>query len=120
MEWAMKKKVGELSLNAGLDMDMVGEIFIRYGIDLVKNNRVTQAQVDAACRRILEAKYKLGLFQDPYRYVNEERAAREMLSADKLDLSREAAMKSMVLLKNRGQVLPLQASKKDSLYRTAG
>ncbi|HKH60382.1 MAG TPA: glycoside hydrolase family 3 N-terminal domain-containing protein, partial [Flavitalea sp.] len=107
-----EKKVGELSLNAGLDMDMVGEIFLRYGIDLLKNGRVTQAQVDAACRRILEAKYKLGLFQDPYRYVNEERPAREIMSADKIELSKEAAVKSMVLLKNQGQVLPLQSSKK--------
>jgi beta-glucosidase len=107
-----EKKVGELSLNAGLDMDMVGEIFIRYGIDLIKSGRVTQAQVDAACRRILEAKYKLGLFQDPYRYVNEERPAREIMSADKIELSKQAAMKSMVLLKNAGQVLPLQPNKK--------
>ena len=107
-----EKKVGELSLNAGLDMDMVGEIFIRYGVDLVKSGRVPQAQIDAACRRILEAKYKLGLFQDPYRYVNEERPAREIMSTSKLELSKEAAMKSMVLLKNSGQVLPLTPSKK--------
>jgi beta-glucosidase len=107
-----EKKVGELSLNAGLDMDMVGEIFMRYGVDLVKNARVSQTQVDAACRRILEAKYKLGLFQDPYRYVNEERPAREMMSADKIELSKEAAMKSMVLLKNQGHILPLQSGKK--------
>lgn len=107
-----EKKVGVLSLNAGLDMDMVGEIFIRHGIDLVKTGKVTQAQVDAACRRILEAKYKLGLFQDPYRYVNDDRPAREMMSADKMELSKEAAMKSMVLLKNQGQVLPLQSTKK--------
>ena len=106
------KKVGELALNAGLDMDMVGEIFLRYGADLVKNRRVVQLQVDAACRRILEAKYKLGLFQDPYRYVNEERPAREMMSSDKIELSKEAAMKSMVLLKNTAQLLPLQATKK--------
>ncbi len=92
-----EKKVGEISLNAGLDMDMVGEIFLRYGVELVKTGRVSQAQIDAACRRILEAKYKLGLFQDPYRYVNDERPAREMLSADKMELSKEAAMKSMVL-----------------------
>jgi beta-glucosidase len=78
----------------------------------VKTGRVTQAQVDAACRRILEAKYKLGLFQDPYRYVNDDRPAREMMSADKVELSKEAAMKSMVLLKNQGQVLPLQSTKK--------
>ena len=107
-----EKKVGELALNAGLDMDMVGEIFIRYGIELVRSGRVMQAQVDAACRRVLEAKYKLGLFKDPYRYVNEERPAREIMSADKIELSKEAAMKSIVLLKNTGQVLPLQSSKK--------
>lgn len=107
-----EKKVGELALNAGLDMDMVGEIFIRYGIGLVTSARVTLAQVNAACRRILEAKYKLGLFQDPYRYVNEEKPAREIMSADKIELSKEAAMKSMVLLKNAGQLLPLQANKK--------
>ena len=107
-----EKKVGELALNAGMDMDMVGEIFIRYGIDLVKSTRVAQAQVDAACRRILEAKYKLGLFQDPFRYVNEERPAREIMSADKIELSKEAAIKSMVLLKNQGQVLPLNSNKK--------
>lgn len=107
-----EKKVGELALNAGLDMDMVGEIFIKYGIGLVTSARVTLAQVNAACRRILEAKYKLGLFQDPYRYVNEERPAREIMSADKIELSKEAAMKSMVLLKNAGRLLPLQANKK--------
>ncbi|MGZ5135781.1 MAG: glycoside hydrolase family 3 N-terminal domain-containing protein, partial [Flavitalea sp.] len=107
-----EKKVGELSLNAGLDMDMVGEIFIRYAVDLVKSGRVPQAQIDAACRRILEAKYKLGLFQDPFRYVKEERPAREIMSTDKLELSKEAAMKSMVLLKNSGQLLPLTPAKK--------
>ena len=107
-----EKKVGELSLNAGLDMDMVGEIFIRHGVDLAKSGRVPQLQIDAACRRILEAKYNLGLFQDPYRYVNEERTAREIMSPDKLELSKEAAMKSMVLLKNSGQLLPLAPTKK--------
>ena len=107
-----EKKVGELSLNAGLDMDMVGEIFIRHGVDLAKSGRVPQLQIDAACRRILEAKYKLGLFQDPYRYVNEERPAREIMTSDKLELSKEAAMKSMVLLKNSGQLLPLTPARK--------
>lgn len=106
-----EKKVGELSLNAGLDMDMVGEIFLRYGVDLVKSGRVTQAQVDAACRRILEAKYKLGLFQDPYRYVNDDRPGRDIMSPEKIELSKEAGMKSIVLLKNSGQ-LPLQQTKK--------
>ena len=106
------KKAGELALNAGLDMDMVGEIFIRYGIELVKSGKVLQSQLDAACRRVLEAKYKLGLFKNPYQYVNEEKATREIMSADKIELSKEAAMKSMVLLKNAGQVLPLKSNQK--------
>ncbi|MBS1997364.1 MAG: beta-glucosidase BglX, partial [Cyanobacteria bacterium SZAS LIN-2] len=106
------KKVAELALNAGIDMDMVSELFIKYGPALVKSGRVSQAQVDAACRRVLEAKYKLGLFEDPYRFCNEDRRKKEILSSDKLALSKEAATKSIVLLKNSNQVLPLSAEKK--------
>jgi beta-glucosidase len=106
------QKVGELSLNAGVDMDMVGEIFLKHGAALVKSGKVTQATIDAACRRILEAKYKLGLFDDPYRYVNEERNKTVIMNAEKLMLSKEAAIKSMVLLKNANQALPLNAAKK--------
>lgn len=106
------KKVGELTLNAGVDMDMVGEILINNGVDLVQSGRVSQSQLDAACRRVLEAKYKLGLFADPYHYVNEERNNNEIMSADKLQLAKEAAIKSMVLLKNANQLLPLNANSK--------
>lgn len=106
------KKVGELSLNAGVDMDMVGEIFLQHGIDLVKSGRVSQATIDAACRRVLEAKYKLGLFTDPYRYVNEARNKTAIMNEEKLQLSKEAAIKSMVLLKNANNTLPLNASAK--------
>lgn len=105
-------KVTELAINAGIDMDMVGELFIKHGAALVKSGKVTEAQVDAACRRVLEAKYKLGLFHDPYRFINEERSKKELMSADKLQLSKEAAIKSMVLLKNAKQVLPLNAQQK--------
>ncbi|WP_036677970.1 beta-glucosidase BglX [Daejeonella oryzae] len=107
-----EKKVGELSLNAGVDMDMVGEVFLKHGVELVKSGKVSQAQIDAACRRILEAKYKLGLFQDPYKYVSEERNKSQILSQDKLDLSKEAAVKSMVLLKNSNEALPLKSNQK--------
>jgi beta-glucosidase len=107
-----EKKVAELALNAGTDMDMVAELFTKYGAQLVKSGRVSQTQIDAACRRILEAKYKLGLFDDPYRYVSEERCKKEMMSAEKLALSKDAALKSIVLLKNANQVLPLNAQKK--------
>lgn len=107
-----KAKVSELALHAGTDMDMVSEYFLETGVDLVKSGRISQAVVDAACRRILEAKYVLGLFDDPFRYVNEDRADREILSADKIALSKEAAIKSMVLLKNDGKILPLDGKKK--------
>lgn len=106
------QEVSELALNAGIDMDMVSEYFTTYGSNLVKSGKVETAQIDAACRRILEAKYKLGLFADPYGYISEERAAKELLSQDKLALSKEAAVKSMVLLKNDRQILPLNKDKK--------
>lgn len=106
------RKVAELAINAGVDMDMVGELFIQNGVALVKSGIVPVAQIDAACRRILEAKYRLGLFDDPYRYVNEERARTEIMNEAKLALSKEAAIKSSVLLKNANQTLPLNANKK--------
>ncbi|HEY9730818.1 MAG TPA: beta-glucosidase BglX [Drouetiella sp.] len=107
-----EEKVAELAINAGIDMDMVSELFIKHGSNLVKSGKVSVAQVDAACRRVLEAKYKLGLFHDPYRYISEERNKQELMSADKLQLAKEAAVKSQVLLKNSGKVLPLNAQKK--------
>jgi beta-glucosidase len=90
---------------------MVGEIFIRHGVDLVKTGKVSAAQVEMACRKVLEAKYKLGLFDDPYRYVSEERNKQQIMSSDKMLLSKEAAIKSFVLLKN-DNVLPLSGEKK--------
>jgi beta-glucosidase len=106
------KKVTELALNAGMDMDMVGEEFLRFAAQLVKEKKVPVKMIDDACRRILEAKYKLGLFDDPYRYVSEERNKKEMMSADKIALSKQAAIESMVLLKNSNRVLPLAQGKK--------
>jgi beta-glucosidase len=106
------KKVSELALNAGVDMDMVGEEFLRFAAQLVKEGKVSIQKIDDACRRILEAKYKLGLFDDPYRYVSEARNKQEMMSADKLALSKQAAIESMVLLKNQNNVLPLSGQKK--------
>jgi beta-glucosidase len=107
-----EEKVAELALNAGIDMDMVGELFLKHGPALVKSGKVAASQIDASCRRILEAKYRLGLFDDPFRFVNEERNKKELMSTDKLALSKEAALKSMVLLKNANQLLPLAADKK--------
>lgn len=99
-----------LALKAGLDMDMVGEGFLTTLSKSLKEGKVTQKQIDDACRRILEAKYKLGLFQDPYRYVSEQRFAKEILTGETRSAAREIAARSMVLLKNTGQVLPLKKS----------
>jgi len=107
-----EKTVGALSLNAGMDMDMVSEIFLKYGVELVKTGKVSEAQVNMACRKVLEAKYKLGLFDDPFRYISEERNKQQIMSSDKLLLSKEAAIKSFVLLKNDNNILPLSGERK--------
>ena len=100
--------VAALALNAGLDMDMVGEAFLHTLKQSLKEGKVTLLQIDESCTRILEAKYKLGLFDDPYRYINEERAAKEILSEENRKSAREIAAHSAVLLKNDNQTLPLQ------------
>jgi beta-glucosidase len=105
-------EVTALSINAGVDMDMSSEYMLEYLPALVKSGKVKEETVNTACRRILEAKYKLGLFTDPYRGVSVERAKEVTMTADKLALSKEAALKSIVLLKNDKQILPLDASKK--------
>ena len=102
--------VSALALNAGLDMDMVGEGFLTTLKKSLQEGKVTQKQIDDACRRILEGKYKLGLFNDPYLYCNEERAKQEVLSDEKKKAAREFAEHSFVLLKNNNQTLPLKRS----------
>jgi beta-glucosidase len=102
------KTVSALSLNAGVDMDMVSEGFLNTLSVSLKEGKVTMAEIDAACRRILEAKYKLGLFDDPYRYCDENRAKTEIYTEANRQQARITAAISMVLLKNQGSVLPLQ------------
>lgn len=100
--------VSALALKAGLDMDMVGEGFLTTLKKSLSEGKVTQKEIDDACRRILEAKYKLGLFEDPYRYCDANRAKNEVHSADKIAATREFAQRSMVLLKNNNSLLPLK------------
>ena len=102
--------VSAMSLRAGLDMDMVGEGFLTTLKKSLSEGKVTQKQIDDACRRILEAKYKLGLFDDPYRYLSEERMKQEVLTAQRRLASREIAAHTFVLLKNNNQALPLKKS----------
>ncbi|MGE0018943.1 MAG: beta-glucosidase BglX [Draconibacterium sp.] len=100
--------VSALALNAGLDMDMVGEGFLTTLEKSLNEGKVTEEAINNACRRVLEAKYKLGLFDDPYRYFDDTRPAKDILSAENRAIAREAAAHSMVLLKNEGGVLPLK------------
>ena len=100
--------VSALALRAGLDMDMVAEGFLTTVKKSLQEGKVTQQQIDLACRRILEAKYKLGLFDDPYRRMNDDRAAKEILSVENRKAAREIAAHSFVLLKNANQTLPLK------------
>lgn len=102
------KAVSALSLKAGTDMDMVSEGFLTTLKQSLKEGKVAQAQIDKACRLILEAKYKLGLFDDPFRYCSAERAKNEILTPANIRFAREAATKSFVLLKNENQTLPLK------------
>jgi len=102
------QQVSALSLNAGVDMDMVGEGFLTTLKKSLDEGKVSLTEIDRACRYVLEAKYRLGLFEDPFRYCNEDRAKKEIGKAEHLRLAREAAGKSFVLLKNEGQVLPLK------------
>ncbi len=104
------KTVAALALNAGLDMDMVGEGYLTTLKQSLKEGKVTQMQVDQACRRVLEAKYKLGLFSDPYRRMNPERAAKEIFSGEHRKAARKITAHSFVLLKNKDQLLPLKKS----------
>ena len=102
------EQVAALALNAGIDQDMVGEEFLKYTALNLKSGAVSKAQLEAACRRILEAKYKLGLFQDPYRKVSAERAASTLMKPEFIAAARDIARRSMVLLKNERSALPLK------------
>jgi beta-glucosidase len=104
------QEVSALALKAGTDMDMVGEGFLTTLKKSLDEGKVTQREIDVACRRVLEAKYKLGLFDDPYRYLDETRAKTEVMTPENLKSAREIAEHSMVLLKNDKKILPLKKS----------
>jgi beta-glucosidase len=104
------QQVSALALRAGTDMDMAGEGFLITLQKSLAEGRIDTQDIDRACRRILEAKYKLGLFSDPYRYLNEMRSRIRTFTPEHLEVARVVAAKSMVMLKNDLQVLPLKKS----------
>ena len=105
------QEVSARSLEAGLDMDMNSDGFVGTFMKSLEEGRISEADIDRACRRILEAKYKLGLFEDPFKYLDEERYASQVYTAENRAFAREAAHESLVLLKNDG-VLPLSKNTK--------
>ncbi len=99
--------VSAMALKAGVDMDMVGEGFLLTLETSLKEGNITKEEIDLACRRILEAKYKLGLFEDPYRYGDLNRSNTEISTPEHKKAARNIAAQSFVLLKNENQLLPL-------------
>ncbi len=102
------KEAAEAAVNAGIDMDMQSGAFQANLKQSVAQGKVSVKTIDEAARRVLEAKYKLGLFTNPYKFCNEERAKTEIMSDANLAAARDAERKSIVLLKNYQQVLPLK------------
>ena len=102
--------VSALALNAGIDMDMVGEGFLGTLKKSLAEKKVNIDQIDRACRLILQAKYKLGLFADPYKFCDSKRAEKEVFSPENREIARQISAESFVLLKNKNNVLPLKKS----------
>ncbi len=107
--------VSSLALKAGLDMDMVGEGFLTTLKKSLNEGMISEEEIDQACRRVLQAKYQLGLFDDPYRYIDETRPTKDILTPEHRQFARQLATGSMVLLKNQEQALPLKKSSKIAL-----
>lgn len=110
-----KKHAAELAINAGCDIDMMTYGYIEHLEELLAEGKLDLEMIDDAVRRILTLKYKLGLFDDPYKYCDAEREKKTILHKDHIALAKEAALKSMVLLKNNNALLPLSTTQKVAL-----
>jgi beta-glucosidase len=101
------QQVSAMALKAGVDLDMVGEGFLTTLQKSLDEGLISEDDINHACRRVLEAKYKLGLFDDPYRYINTERAENEIFTPGNNAFARQSAASTFVLLKNDNNLLPL-------------
>lgn len=109
------QQVSAMSLNAGTDMDMVADGFLTTLEKSLKEGKVTMTEINKACRRILEAKYKLGLFDDPYKYCDSSRPKKDIFTKENRAVARKIAAETFVLLKNEKELLPLQRKGKIAL-----
>lgn len=109
------KRASAMALNAGTDMDMCSMGFIGTLEQSVKDGTVSEEAINTACRRVLEAKYKLGLFADPYKYCDTKRRKRDIFTADNRAAARRIAAETFVLLKNQDDLLPLKREGKIAL-----
>lgn len=100
--------VAALAINAGVDMDMVSDSYMSTLEQSIKEGKVSEETINKSCRRILEAKYKLGLFKDPYKYCDTTRAKKQIFCQEHRNIARKIAAESFVLLKNENNTLPLQ------------
>ena len=105
----------ELAANAGIEMDMTGGVFHAHLLQAVKEGKVNEETIDNAVRRILEMKFLLGIMDDPYRYLNEEREKATIMKPEFLEAARDAARKSVVLLKNENNFFPIQPSERKTV-----
>ncbi len=110
-----EKHSAEIAMNAGVDMDMQGGVYMNHLKTLIDEGKVSEKDVTEAARAILKIKYKLGLFEDPYRYCDASREKTDILTPANKEAARDMARKSMVLLKNDKQALPLKENKRIAL-----
>ncbi|NLJ21458.1 MAG: glycosyl hydrolase [Bacteroidales bacterium] len=109
---ANEEEAALLAIKAGLDMDMQGEVYAKYLKKLIEKGLIDEKTIDQSVRRILSVKFKLGLFDDPYRYCNEAREKRTIYAPEHLEAAFDVAKRSMVLLKNENNILPLKKGEK--------
>lgn len=107
---ADKKDASRIAVLAGSDMDMEGYCYENELVRLVKSGAVEESLIDDAARRVLRLKFRLGLMDDPYKYCDEQREQEVLLSEEHLEAARDVARKSIVLLKNDGNLLPLAST----------
>lgn len=108
-----ERETAKVAMNAGIDLEMASFTYNHCMKDLVESGDISMERLDEAVSNVLTLKYKLGLFENPY--INEEEAAKVSSTEESIALAREAAQKSIVLLKNNNHILPLRKDTKIAL-----